>query len=78
MKKYVVTVVDIGLESNFVPHCLGIFNSNEEAVLAIQNDMKSMIECAQDMDYELDDLNYVFRTTDRNYGAVWNNEEIEI
>ena len=41
-------------------------------------DMKSMIESAQDMDYELDDISYVFRTTDGNYGAVWNNEEIEI
>ena len=78
MKKYVVTVVDIGLESNFVPHCIGVFDSNEEAVLEIQKDMKNMAESAQDMEYEFDDVNYVFRTTDGNYGAVWNNEEIEI
>lgn len=78
MKKYVVTVVSIGLESDFVPHCIGIFDSNEEAVIAIQKDMNDMIENAQDMDYELDDISYVFRTTDGNYGAVWNNEEIEI
>lgn len=78
MKKYVVTVVDIGMESNFVPHCIGIYDTNKEAVAVVQKDMKNMVVSAQDMEYELDDISYVFRTTDGNYGAVWNIDEIDM
>ena len=79
MKKYVLTVVDTGYDSDFTPHVLGIYNSEEEAHFAFIDNMEELIDAAAEM--EIDEEDYEKRSLivdGGRYGAVWNIEEVEV
>lgn len=78
MKKYALTVVDIGMSSNFVPHVLGIFNTKDEAQNEFKNDINGMILDADGMKVEYDYDKRYLNVNDGEYGAVWNIEEVDI
>jgi len=79
MKKYVLTVVDTGYDSNFVPHVLGIFDTKDEAEAEYVKDFDNLRDAAMEM--EIDEEDYEKRSLivdGGRYGAVWNIEEVEI
>ena len=78
MKKYVLTVVDIGMSSNFVPHVLGIYNTKDKAQSEFKNDINGMINDANGMKVKYDYDKRYLTVNDGEYGAVWNIEEVEI
>jgi len=78
---FVVTNVDIGQNSDFAPHCLGIFPTYEAAktfvkedIFDFKDDLYNNFGEEPDTDYE----KFVCQTVDGMYGSQWSIDEVEM
>ena len=79
MKKFVAMYVDVGDGSNNRPRVLGIFDSKDDAVRSIIDDMYVWVEGMNPNDeyeYEVDEGRMI-ASVDDNY-CYWNVEEVQM
>ncbi len=77
MKIFIVTSVDCGEDSDYIPHCLGIFNTKVEAKKYVKKMIDEFVSAANKMDIEVDNKDYFVVVNNGQYANKWNIDELE-
>ena len=78
MKKFIVTVVDTSDTADGKARVLDVFNTREEALNAVKNDMECYVNDAAGMELVVDFDKWSIHTEDYSYGSEWNISEHDL